>query len=80
MLNKTSFNSSSSSLTSNLLNRSQIGGDSATHFYLESRGDGDGCLDVYWHADMTRSELSRETPHHNLPVVQEVFRRAQQEM
>ena len=24
---------------------------------------GDFCLDVYWHADMTKSELSRETPH-----------------
>ncbi|WP_135546644.1 bifunctional heptose 7-phosphate kinase/heptose 1-phosphate adenyltransferase [Paenibacillus cymbidii] len=32
---------------------------------------GDGCLDVYWHVDMTLSELSRETPHHNLPVVRE---------
>lgn len=32
---------------------------------------GDGCLDVYWQADMTVSQLSRETPHYNLPVVQE---------
>lgn len=32
---------------------------------------GDGCLDVYWHADMTISELSRETPHHNMPIVDE---------
>ena len=32
---------------------------------------GDFCLDVYWHADMTRSELSRETPHFPLPIVQE---------
>lgn len=32
---------------------------------------GDFCLDVYWLADMTRSELSRETPHFPLPVVQE---------
>ena len=32
---------------------------------------GDFCLDVYWHADMTKSELSRETPHFPLPVVQE---------
>lgn len=32
---------------------------------------GDGCLDVYWHADMTISELSRETPHHNMPIVKE---------
>ena len=31
---------------------------------------GDFCLDVYWLADMTRSELSRETPHFPLPVVQ----------
>lgn len=34
---------------------------------------GDGCLDIYWHADMTLSELSRETPHHNLPVIRESY-------
>jgi rfaE bifunctional protein kinase chain/domain len=34
---------------------------------------GDGCLDVYWHADMTQSELSRETPHYNLPITGERF-------
>lgn len=32
---------------------------------------GDHCLDVYWRADMRLSELSRETPHHPLPVVEE---------
>lgn len=32
---------------------------------------GDFCLDVYWLADMTRSELSRETPHFPLPIVEE---------
>lgn len=32
---------------------------------------GDICLDVYWRADMTKSELSRETPHFPLPVVKE---------
>lgn len=32
---------------------------------------GDICLDLYWFADMTRSELSRETPHFPLPVVRE---------
>ena len=32
---------------------------------------GDFCLDIYWRADMTRSELSRETPHFPLPVVDE---------
>src|SRR5690554_4477955 len=32
---------------------------------------GDLCLDVYWKADMTLSELSRETPHYTLPVVEE---------
>ncbi|TYP48723.1 bifunctional heptose 7-phosphate kinase/heptose 1-phosphate adenyltransferase [Thermosediminibacter litoriperuensis] len=32
---------------------------------------GDGCLDIYWHADMTLSRLSRETPHYPLPVVEE---------
>ena len=34
---------------------------------------GDLCLDVYWHADMRRSELSRETPHFPLPIVQERY-------
>lgn len=32
---------------------------------------GDFCLDVYWKADMRESVLSRETPHHPLPVVEE---------
>ncbi len=32
---------------------------------------GDICLDVYWEADMTKSELSRETPHFPLPIVNE---------
>ena len=32
---------------------------------------GDMCLDVYWSCDMTRSVLSRETPHFPLPVTQE---------
>ncbi len=32
---------------------------------------GDFCLDIYWHADMTKSELSRETPHFPLPIVKE---------
>ena len=34
---------------------------------------GDICLDVYWRADMTKSELSRETPHFPLPVMEERF-------
>lgn len=34
---------------------------------------GDFCVDIYWDADMTRSELSRETPHFPLPVVNERF-------
>lgn len=34
---------------------------------------GDACLDVYWWADMQRSELSRETAHYNLPVVRETL-------
>lgn len=34
---------------------------------------GDLCLDMYWLADMTRSELSRETPHFPLPVVEEHY-------
>jgi bifunctional ADP-heptose synthase (sugar kinase/adenylyltransferase) len=32
---------------------------------------GDVCLDIYWRADMRRSELSRETPHFPLPIVDE---------
>lgn len=32
---------------------------------------GDLCLDVYWLADMKKSELSREVPHYPLPVVEE---------
>lgn len=34
---------------------------------------GDVCLDLYWHADMKRSKLSRETPHYPLPVVEERY-------
>ncbi len=34
---------------------------------------GDLCLDIYWDADMKKSELSRETPHHPLPIVEERF-------
>ncbi len=33
---------------------------------------GDLALDIYWYADMKKSELSRETPHYPLPVVREV--------
>ena len=32
---------------------------------------GDLCLDMYWLCDLKRSELSRETPHFPLPVVEE---------
>jgi len=34
---------------------------------------GDLCIDIYWIADMKKSELSRETPHFPLPVVEEHF-------
>lgn len=34
---------------------------------------GDICVDAYWIADMRLSQLSRETPHHNLPVVEERY-------
>ena len=34
---------------------------------------GDFCLDLYWLADMRLSELSRETPHYPLPVVEERY-------
>ncbi len=32
---------------------------------------GDGCIDIYWQINMLISELSREVPEHNLPVVEE---------
>ncbi len=32
---------------------------------------GDMCLDMYWSCDMTKSVLSRETPHFPLPVTEE---------
>lgn len=32
---------------------------------------GDFCLDAYWTADMTLSEISREVPHFPLPIVDE---------
>lgn len=32
---------------------------------------GDFCLDVYWEADMQKSQLSRETAHYTLPVTRE---------
>ena len=34
---------------------------------------GDMCLDMYWLADMTLSEISRETPHFPLPIVEERY-------
>ena len=34
---------------------------------------GDICIDIYWLADMTLSEISRETPHHPLIIVDERF-------
>lgn len=34
---------------------------------------GDVCLDAYWRANMCLSELSRETPHYPLPVIQEKY-------
>ena len=34
---------------------------------------GDFVLDGYWYADMTRSHLSRETPHFPRPVVRESY-------
>jgi len=40
---------------------------------LRSMVIGDFALDVYWYADMTRSELSRETPHYTRPVVRETY-------
>lgn len=32
---------------------------------------GDFCLDAYWIADMTRSQISREVPHFPLPIIEE---------
>jgi len=40
---------------------------------LKSMVIGDFALDVYWYADMTRSELSRETPRYTRPVVKETY-------
>ncbi|MEM2050848.1 MAG: sugar kinase, partial [Thermoproteota archaeon] len=40
---------------------------------LRSMVIGDFALDVYWYADMTRSELSRETPHYTRPIVRETY-------
>lgn len=34
---------------------------------------GDGCVDIYWEADMRKSELSREVPHYPLPIREERF-------
>lgn len=34
---------------------------------------GDACVDAYWDADMTQSELSRETPQFPYPVVAERY-------
>ncbi len=34
---------------------------------------GDLCLDAYWMADMRLSALSRETPHHPLPIFEERY-------
>lgn len=34
---------------------------------------GDFALDAYWTADMTRSELSRETPRFPLPIIEERY-------
>jgi len=34
---------------------------------------GDLALDIYWYADMKKSELSRETPHYPLPIIREVM-------
>lgn len=32
---------------------------------------GDFCIDIYWQADMTKSELSKETPNFPIPVIKE---------
>ncbi len=34
---------------------------------------GDACVDIYWKADMRKSELSREVPMHPRPVTEERF-------
>jgi len=34
---------------------------------------GDFGLDIYWYADMTRSDLSRETPRYTRPIVKETY-------
>ncbi len=34
---------------------------------------GDGCVDIYWEADMTVSKISREVPNYPLPIYEERF-------
>lgn len=44
------------------------------HFYsLRIAVAGDFALDSYWHVDMTRSQISRETPLYNRPIVTEKY-------
>ena len=41
---------------------------------------GDSCLDIYWHADMTLSELSRELPTFPCLLYRRDFRLEQVQM
>ena len=34
---------------------------------------GDFALDAYWHVDMAKAQLSRETPQYNRPIVKEEY-------
>ncbi len=57
----------------NGLKRARLEGILESFKGLRAMVIGDFALDVYWYADMTHSELSRETPHHTRPVVRETY-------
>jgi len=60
-------------LNENVLNRAELENLLAKVDGTKLALIGDLCLDMYWIADMKLSELSRETPHYPLPVVEERY-------
>jgi rfaE bifunctional protein kinase chain/domain len=73
IINKEPYSLSSIQQVVNPLTRAQVEDILQRISTLNIGVVGDGCLDIYWHADMRISELSRETPHHNLPITREVY-------
>ncbi len=55
------------------LSKERLEGILAQAAHLRIGVVGDLALDAYWHADMTRSVLSRETPHFPRPIIREAF-------